>query len=282
MIAAAAPLVLSLLAGGPAPSAIRWERHFAEAMKKARATGKPVMVDFWAEWCGWCHRLDRTTYADRTVGALVSEGFIAVKVNTEGTPNEVALALRYDVSSLPTIAFLSPEGRMLVRLNGFQGPGHFPRTLRSARQVADKVLAWETVLQKDPSDAPALAALGVHMYEQDAYEESRDLLLRAVRLDAARPVCERKKSRLLLGMIQNFDRKYDPALAVLRDALDMKPPCDHDAKLLYVLGRTYLAAGREDDTRAAMTRLLKTHPDSPMASKARDTLHSLDRRSPHR
>jgi len=274
-----ASLALFVLLAGPAPArtGIRWEAGFEEALKKARALGKPVMVDFWAEWCGWCHRLDRTTYVDPEVVRL-SEHFVTVKVNTEGASNEVAIAARYDVSTLPTIAFLSPSGRQVLRLSGFQGPGQFPRTLETARQMATRVMGWEAAIESGSAVPEALAGLGVHLFEQEDYEESRGLLYQAIRIDGERPVDERKRNRLLLAIIQNYDRKYPEAEALLREGLSLRPPAEYDSKLLYVLGRTYLASGRKPDARATLQKLLEKHPGSSMADKARETLSALDKR----
>ena len=117
-------------APAPPPPTIKWEKNFDEALRKARRAGKPIIVDFWADWCGWCHRLDQTTYADPWV-ARKAQDFVAAKVDTEGSRKERDVAVKYQVTSLPTIVFLSPTGRQLGRVNGFQGPGQFPRTLEA-------------------------------------------------------------------------------------------------------------------------------------------------------
>ena len=162
MIATAAFALL--VAGGPAKQPeIHWVRQFDAALKRAKTVKKPMLVDFWAEWCGWCHRLDQTTYVDPVV-VKMSEDFVAVKVNTEGTPRETAVARRYEVTSLPTIAFLSPQGRLILRLNGFQGPGQFPRAIEVAKERAVKIIEWETDLEHNPRDAEALASMGAHLF----------------------------------------------------------------------------------------------------------------------
>ena len=88
-------LAVSLfLLGGPAitaPSSIKWHTRIEDATRIAKAQRKPILIDFWAKWCGWCKRLDQTTYVDPLVTKL-AEGFVALKVNAEGAPSEVEFA----------------------------------------------------------------------------------------------------------------------------------------------------------------------------------------------
>jgi thioredoxin-like negative regulator of GroEL len=262
--------------GGHATAGIRWEGRFEDALKKARASHKPVIVDFWAQWCGWCHRLDKTTYVDPAVVKL-AEGFVAVKVNTEGDPRDTAVAIRYDVSNLPTIMVISPEGRPIARVNGFVGPGQFPRVLEGAKDVATRVIKWEVGLDKNPKDAEALTGLGVHLFEQDSFAESLELLRRAGQVDAKRPIQERKQTRLLTGVILKAADKFPEAETVLKQGLGLQPDdAVYDPKLLYVLGMLYANWGRKDEARVILQQVLTLHAQSSIAQKARDSLVALD------
>jgi thioredoxin-like negative regulator of GroEL len=278
MTSAAALCFIALLGSGPGGSGgIRWERDFDAALRKAQKHGKPVMVDFWAEWCGWCHRLDEVTYRDPAVARRAAD-FVAVKVNSEGSRRETEVAGRYDVQSLPTVLFLTPAGRPVFRLAGYQGPAQFARTQEQALEKARTVMGWEDALARDPKAAAALSGLGAHLFEQESFVESRELLRRAVEVDATEPVPTRQHSRLLLAMIQNYDRRYPDAEGLLKEALELKPPGPEEPRLLYVLARTYTSWGKGDDAERVLKRIVKAHPSSPFSQKAIEMLRSYERR----
>jgi tetratricopeptide (TPR) repeat protein len=284
MIARVAVFILSLwpLAGTTAVAAspkndapIAWERDLKKALAKASTAQKPVVVDFWAEWCHWCHELDENTYSDPEVATLARD-FVAVKVDTEGTSAEQGATAKYLVETLPTIAFLTPQGRLFYRVDGFQNADQFTATLEKVRAMAKDVLGWDESLAQNKTDAAALASLGRHLFDQEIFEESRDLLERARKADTARPLPERKHTRTMLGIIQFYDKKYGDSERLLKEALALAPPdAAEDATAHFALGKTYARWGKRDLARAAFEKAQATQPEGPLIEKIRAELEKI-------
>ena len=66
---------------------ILWLPWDAAAFARARAERKPVLLSISASWCHWCHEMDRTSYADAAVTAIVNERFIPVRVDADERPD---------------------------------------------------------------------------------------------------------------------------------------------------------------------------------------------------
>ena len=110
-------------------STIQWEPTMAAALKKARATQKPIMVDFYADWCGPCKMLDEEIYPSAEV-SQEAKNFVNLKLDFDV---ERELVVKYKVEGLPTIIFLDSSGEVLHREMGITGnPSDFVQTMKTA------------------------------------------------------------------------------------------------------------------------------------------------------
>ncbi len=268
-----------LLAGAaasaePVTTALPWERSFKDAMRTARATHRPLLVDFWASWCHWCHELDTSTYRDPAV-VRSAAAFVPVKVDTEGSLAEKRLSAGYGIETLPTIGFLSPAAHSILFVESFEGPQEFVATLEKAGRAAARVLAWEDALSRRPDDPVALAGLGAHLVEQKQAEDGRRLLERAVAHDGQRPAAERKRTRILLATIHLDTRRYGAAEKLLQAAMALRPAdAEADAEALFQLGEIYRDRGEIQAARDAWRRVLDEAPAAPASAKAREALET--------
>jgi len=142
MTAAMAALVFSvILVGtfvtkGPGAS---FNSYDEDLLQQAQNEGKSVIIDFSAEWCSPCRKLDDITFHDAGVVDLTAKDFTLIKVDLtrKGNPVHEKLLQRYIIQGVPTIVFLDRKGQELkeLRLIDYEPPGLFMERLNKARQI---------------------------------------------------------------------------------------------------------------------------------------------------
>ena len=112
-------------------------RSLAELQQRiAKADGRAVMLDFYAEWCISCKEMERFTFVDPQVRARMSRMLVLQADVTESSPEADELLKRFGLFGPPGIVFFSPTGVELerVRVIGFQSAERFVGALDAALQ----------------------------------------------------------------------------------------------------------------------------------------------------
>ncbi|MBW2566081.1 MAG: thioredoxin family protein [Deltaproteobacteria bacterium] len=118
----------------PESPAIDWMVYEAESIDSFQTTNRPVLIEFWADWCAACQEMERKTFRDQRVLDMSRE-LVMLRVNCTTPDNQCsALIKRFGVSGLPTVIFIGPNGQELkgLRAVGYLGPAEMLKKMEAA------------------------------------------------------------------------------------------------------------------------------------------------------
>lgn len=141
------------------PNGIQW-MSFEEAMKLNQTKPKKIFIDVYTEWCGWCKRMDATTFKDSAVVKYFKENYYAVKLDAETKDslhykdksygfrpeykaNELAVALLNGQMGYPSFVFMDEQTNLLTPLSGYKTVPELMPILKFFGTDAYKTTKWE-------------------------------------------------------------------------------------------------------------------------------------------
>ncbi len=117
-----------------------WSDDLEAALFVAGMDGKPVMIDFTADWCVACKELDHFTFSDPAVIEVFKQ-FILVRIDMtdRSDPGNIELQRQYNILSLPSVTFLTPSGEVLsdYTINGFMKVPEFLSILQGVLDASN-------------------------------------------------------------------------------------------------------------------------------------------------
>jgi len=154
----------------PNDDGINWV-SIEEADKLRQTEPRKILVDVYTDWCGWCKRMDATTFSDPQLVKYVNENYYAVKLDAEHKEpitvggktyefvpngrrgyNEIANELLQGKMTYPTIVFLDESMNMIQPMPGYLDAETMQPILEYLAENAYKETPWEEWLKQHKSD----------------------------------------------------------------------------------------------------------------------------------
>ena len=133
---------------------------FEEAEKQMKEQPKKVFIDVYTNWCGWCKKMDATTFKDPQITDYINKNYYAIKFNAEtrdtiiinntlyiykpeNRANQLAIALLNGKLSYPTTVYLDESFNMLSPVPGYLASDVLLKILKYFGENHHKTVSWE-------------------------------------------------------------------------------------------------------------------------------------------
>ena len=128
------------------------------AVAAARSQDRPVMLDFYADWCVSCKEMERYTFTDPAVVAALHRAVLLRADVTSDDADDRALLAHFGIYGPPTIAFYGPDGRerRKLRVVGYMKPAEFASIVE--RAMTPRTTPRPAASLERPRTGPVLAS----------------------------------------------------------------------------------------------------------------------------
>lgn len=263
-----------------APSAFageKWLKTIDEAQKAAKVNNQLIFVDMFAQWCGWCHRMEREVFPSEAF-QKATDKMVLLRLNTEDGKEGTKYAQDFEVFSLPTFLILTPDLTLAGMIRGYNPAPHF------VQQISNSLTQYEA-FKKRMSEEPRLKDpqkrmdLVKDLLGRRAFPKAETILAKVI-ADKSAPKSVRDDAFFTLAVSQWNQKKMEASLKTLRTLLSSGPKGEPLERGSFMVGEVYLSQKNYPAALAEFKQFKKTFPNSLLAKNADYYVLQLERTTP--
>lgn len=258
---------LAALLPARAVAGVNWAAPDLDAaLATARATGRPVLLDLYATWCGPCHRLDAEVFPADEVAAI-TDGFVSLRIDAESAAG-VPLVERYHVVGYPTVLLLRPDGTEIDRIFGFLPAAEFASALRDDLAGTGTLEALRERVKLHPDDLELLFDFGFRASVRGLTDEAGAALERVTAASKGSAMGLDRRALMVLGKYHYLrgSKQYAKAVETFARIERDFAGSDEASEAAIQTVVAYLKSGDVGAAAAAAERAFTAAPDAGTAN----------------
>jgi thioredoxin-related protein len=253
-----------------------WLKTVDAAQKVAKQKNQLILVDMFAEWCGWCHRFEREVFPSKVFQDATAD-MVLLRLNTEDGKEGTQMSRKFGVTSLPTFLLLTADLTSAGMIRGYAPPEPFAQQLKQTR-AAHK--AFEQRLKNEGKlDHFARLALAKELNERADFALSLPRL-RKLMTDKGVPAAVRDQAYYETAFAFAMQNKLTDAQKAIRELLMLSRAGEAVERSRLLLGQIYMQQGNLVGARNEYRSFRDTFPESPLLGNVEQVLAELEKRIP--
>lgn len=253
-----------------------WLTSVEEAMEIAEERDQRILVDLYADWCGWCKRLEEDVFSTPTFQDF-SKDYVLLRVDTEDGAEGTRLQEKYEAYSLPTTLVLDPRQVRIAEVKGYAPAAQYVAMVQREIQGYDELIRGFDRF-RESEDLRVLGMLADEFHRRQDGERAATLYRQILASDQLAPEAVARYQYQLTDALR-LARLYEQAVTALQDAQKGAVQVTDQPliqRLELLAAQISLDSGDCDRARLALESFVGSYPTSDLVRVARRTLRSIE------
>jgi thioredoxin-related protein len=253
---------------------VHWYNDVQQASSVAKEANRPMVLDFWADWCAACRVMESDVYtSDEFIEA--TKRLTPVRIDFD---KQQELARKYNITGLPTILFTDSYGTELFRLTGYISAKSFNDVIHALPADVSEFNRLTRVLATDKNNFEALQGMGKNLRAAGLYLSSNEYYSKAVSRPEAKANPETREEMLTAIGLNFLELKQSKQAADdFERCLKEFSASSRRTEWTLNLGKSYALGEKKDKAKAkkVLESLIRESAGTPQSEEAKKLIATL-------